>query len=197
MTPEERRANNLEYMRNRRKSPEFKAQEAKNRHEYNKTPEAKAKRSKYRSQPEVHEKELEAAREYRSKFVNKERNRLTMENKRKDPAFLAQEREYAAVRLATQPEPIRAAGRRSALKRRRFLNLLKMERPCYDCGGMFPPAVTDWDHLPQFEKKFNVGAQQKSFSLEACIDEINKCQLVCSNCHRLRTQARKQKKGEE
>jgi hypothetical protein len=86
-----------------------------------------------------------------------------------------------------------AANRRGEEKRRRFINLLKMDRPCYDCGGMFEPHVMDWDHVTG-EKKFTIGANQRSHKLEDVIDEINKCQLVCANCHRLRTMARK--KGE-
>lgn len=91
-------------------------------------------------------------------------------------------------------EEARAADRRCATKRRQFINLLKMERPCYDCGGMFPPEATDWDHLPGTEKLFCVGPEMSSYSLEKVIDEISKCQLVCASCHRIRTAKRKRER---
>jgi len=89
------------------------------------------------------------------------------------------------------PERTRLASNKASQKRRRLVNLLKMDRPCYDCGNVFPPVCMDWDHLPQFEKSFNIGVDQDSRRFDLVIDEINKCQLVCSNCHRIRTQARK------
>jgi len=85
--------------------------------------------------------------------------------------------------------------RKSAERIRDKFNLLKMERPCYDCGGMFPPHMTDWDHLPQFEKKFAIGPSVRCKSMDSVIDEIAKCQLVCANCHRERTKIRREQKG--
>lgn len=99
----------------------------------------------------------------------------------------------ARVYRLTNPDKTRAICCRSNAKRRRFITLLKMDRPCYDCGGMFPPEAMDWDHLPGKEKLFNIGAEQSSFSIEEVIDEISKCQLVCANCHRIRTWSRKRK----
>lgn len=106
----------------------------------------------------------------------------------------------AAVRHRTlrkeNPEYFRAIDRKFDAKRRRQIDLLKMERGCYDCGVMsLPPSCYDWDHLPGKEKLFNIGAQQGSFGLDSVIAEIDKCQLVCANCHRIRTENRK-KKGE-
>lgn len=65
---------------------------------------------------------------------------------------------------------------------------LKSERPCYDCGGMFPPEAMDWDHLT--DKKFEV-SKGLGIPWDEVRREIDKCQLVCSNCHRIRTANRK------
>jgi len=87
------------------------------------------------------------------------------------------------------------ACKKSREKLRAKLDLLKTERGCYDCGIMgLPAACYDWDHLPGKEKLFNIGADQRSRSLVANIAEIEKCQCVCSNCHRIRSMTRK--KGE-
>lgn len=62
--------------------------------------------------------------------------------------------------------------------------------PCVDCGGKFPPECMDFDHLPGFIKSFKISAEiNRTWSkIEA---EIAKCEIVCSNCHRIRTKLRK------
>jgi hypothetical protein len=79
---------------------------------------------------------------------------------------------------------------KAACERRAKLNLLKMDRPCYDCGGVFPPECM---HIPGKEKLFQI-SKGISYPLEKVIDEIAKCQLVCSNCHLCRTVARNRDK---
>lgn len=64
--------------------------------------------------------------------------------------------------------------------------------PCADCGKCYDPVCMDWDHLPGFEKKFNVSAMvRNTYSREAIEAEIAKCELVCANCHRIRTKQRR------
>lgn len=62
----------------------------------------------------------------------------------------------------------------------------KKSVPCVDCGVSYPSFVMDFDHLK--DKKFNIaGAPVKGYSLKKILIEIAKCDVVCSNCHRLRT----------
>lgn len=86
---------------------------------------------------------------------------------------------------------VRIAARAWNKSRRQLINLIKLDRPCYDCGGMFPPEATDWDHLPGAIKKFNI-ANGSRRRLEVVLEEISKCQLVCACCHRIRTEKRKE-----
>jgi hypothetical protein len=59
-----------------------------------------------------------------------------------------------------------------------------------DCGQTFPPYVMDFDHV-RGEKKYNVGLMASSgYSLKMIAAEIQKCDLVCANCHRIRTHQR-------
>ena len=61
--------------------------------------------------------------------------------------------------------------------------------PCADCGGRFPAVCMDFDHLPERgPKKFNVS--QTSRSAESRAEEMAKCEVVCANCHRIRSQFR-------
>jgi N-glycosylase/DNA lyase len=70
-------------------------------------------------------------------------------------------------------------------KSRAFVNSLKTE-PCMDCGGTFPPYVMDFDHRPDTEKVSDL-AHMTGRSSKRILEEISKCDLVCANCHRIRT----------
>lgn len=64
-------------------------------------------------------------------------------------------------------------------------------RPCTDCHISYPYYVMDFDHLPQYEKLFSIGgSMSKGKSLYQIQKEIAKCEVVCANCHRIRTHNR-------
>ncbi len=63
--------------------------------------------------------------------------------------------------------------------------------PCADCKGTFPPVCMDFDHLPGEVKLFGIMNQYARRGRPALIAEIAKCEVVCSNCHRIRTAARR------
>ncbi len=62
-------------------------------------------------------------------------------------------------------------------------------KPCTDCGVIYPPWVMDFDHKNAQEKVENVSklAFRRVATIEKILSEISKCDLVCSNCHRQRT----------
>lgn len=70
-------------------------------------------------------------------------------------------------------------------KRMLILNKLK-SNPCSDCGIIYQPCQMDFDHKDPKTKYFTIGAvlRRKMSIFQA---ELAKCDLVCSNCHRLRT----------
>lgn len=61
--------------------------------------------------------------------------------------------------------------------------------PCQDCGQTFPPAAMDFDHV-RGEKTGNI-AQMFTTAWPKVLVEVAKCDLVCANCHRLRTDVRR------
>jgi len=63
-------------------------------------------------------------------------------------------------------------------------------KPCMDCGLVFPPICMDFDHRPGTKKVRNVSQMVRDSSLNTVLVEISKCDLVCSNCHRIRTHSR-------
>lgn len=68
-----------------------------------------------------------------------------------------------------------------------FLNKVK-SNPCADCGNVYHPVCMDFDHLDN--KGANI-SQMKYYSIAKISEEVAKCDLVCSNCHRLRTLKRR------
>jgi hypothetical protein len=78
--------------------------------------------------------------------------------------------------------------RRRTFERSRaaWLLSLKTDRPCTDCGVIYPPQVMQWDHLPGAEKRGDISVVGWR-SREEVLAEIAKCELVCTNCHTIRT----------
>lgn len=77
----------------------------------------------------------------------------------------------------------------STIVRREFLTWLKIQ-PCLDCRKEFPPEVMDFDHIDGI-KSFNISQAKSWYSWDALITEIRKCEVVCANCHRIRTERRR------
>ena len=63
-------------------------------------------------------------------------------------------------------------------------------RPCADCGVTYPPYVMDFDHV-RGNKLREIGVMRGTVSTQVLLAEIAKCEVVCSNCHRIRTHRRR------
>ena len=60
--------------------------------------------------------------------------------------------------------------------------------PCVDCGNSFHHAAMHWDHLPGRSKRLEVSNMvARGFRRRTILEEIAKCELVCANCHAVRT----------
>lgn len=62
--------------------------------------------------------------------------------------------------------------------------------PCADCGGVFPPESMEWDHLPGSIKLGEISTTLRARQAAIVLAEIAKCELVCANCHAVRTRDR-------
>ena len=81
--------------------------------------------------------------------------------------------------------------KKSRKRNRDFINNIKESNPCLDCKKFFPYYVMHFDHI--FEKEGSISdLSRASVSIERLKQEIDKCELVCSNCHAIRTHERKQ-----
>lgn len=78
-------------------------------------------------------------------------------------------------------------------KRNELKNILKehKNKPCADCLELYPSYVMDLDHIDDNKVK-DIYDFITNMDKEGLIKEINKCEVVCSNCHRIRTNSRGQ-----
>lgn len=82
----------------------------------------------------------------------------------------------------------------SRTKIRRYIQEYKSNQKCADCGEDYPYWIMEFDHLK--DKKFTIGQfSSKTIDIEMIKEEIAKCEVVCSNCHRNRTFNRSIKDG--
>lgn len=104
--------------------------------------------------------------------------------------------EMRAARQVVRDEPSRRAERNQKVQARRskkrgLLLRLKESARCLDCGGAFPACCFDFDHRdPATKDRRAVSISQLAglVTEEELRAEIAKCDLVCANCHRIRTQ---------
>jgi hypothetical protein len=78
--------------------------------------------------------------------------------------------------------------REKARRRQAWLNEEKA-RPCSDCGIQYPPECMQFDHVRG--DKFKHLAAMQSYSISRLEAEMEKCDLVCANCHAIRTKKRR------
>lgn len=64
-----------------------------------------------------------------------------------------------------------------------IINYLK-NHPCVKCNET-DIIVLEFDHLR--DKEFNISKGLDKYSIKKMQKEINKCQILCSNCHRRKT----------
>lgn len=71
-------------------------------------------------------------------------------------------------------------------KKRRFIQENKNNRPCADCGMSYPWYIMEYDHV-RGTKSGTLTKMYRTHTMEEIIEEIEKCDIVCSNCHKHRT----------
>lgn len=96
------------------------------------------------------------------------------------PCKAVYDRKYNTRRLETNKQ------KKALLK---LVVLAFKDRPCADCGIEYPPCILDFDHVSG-TKEFDIGFKYHSVAIDRLLDEIMKCEVVCANCHRMRTYRR-------
>ncbi|HSH21677.1 MAG TPA: hypothetical protein VK992_03550 [Candidatus Caenarcaniphilales bacterium] len=77
--------------------------------------------------------------------------------------------------------------RAAVAERAAYLIAFFEAHPCADCGEN-DPLVLEFDHLEC--KSFSISKGLRDRSWSAVLEEMQKCDVVCANCHRRRTARR-------
>ena len=75
------------------------------------------------------------------------------------------------------------------VKRYALIHTLKSV-PCADCHNTFPVYCMEFDHVPERGAKLCNVPMLWHCSEQTFLAEVAKCDVVCSNCHRIRTRTR-------
>lgn len=70
-------------------------------------------------------------------------------------------------------------------KRKVWVQEFKRGKVCIDCNES-RWALLDFHHINEGDKSFSINVGVKSKSIQAIINEVAKCALVCPNCHRIK-----------
>lgn len=80
-------------------------------------------------------------------------------------------------------EKLRVQGNKRYRQVQNFLREYKLSKGCFDCGYKNHHAALEFDHI-NGDKKINVCFAK---SVSQAKKEIKKCEVVCANCHAIRT----------
>ena len=72
-------------------------------------------------------------------------------------------------------------------RRSYWVNKYKQAKGCCLCGYRLHPVALDFDHLNPLEKEFNLHKRNIHINLKRYMNEVRKCRILCSNCHRIET----------
>ena len=118
--------------------------------------------------------------EYRLKVLDRVKRRY-----HEDPEYRKRALEYAKRRKSSRWPTAKCIHRER-------LQAIKLAGGCVDCGYRAHAVALDFDHLPGQVKSFGLASACGRYDWRRIIAEIEKCDVVCANCHRVRTQARRE-----
>ena len=75
-----------------------------------------------------------------------------------------------------------------------LIQVIKKDKACFDCNKTYPYYVMEFDHIKGV-KINSISRMRTCGSWEKILKEIDKCELVCANCHRERTWNRLRKQN--
>lgn len=95
---------------------------------------------------------------------------------------------YETTERKQQAKDINKQARKDA---RLYVDSILEQSCCVDCGTT-DRRVFEFDHLGVIPKNYNISDMVKNgLSIKTIQKEIDKCEVVCANCHRIRTFTRK------
>ena len=80
----------------------------------------------------------------------------------------------------------RGSYKKSFLRGKKYVDEFKLKKGCACCGYKEHASALDFDHLDPSKKTMSV-SRMIALNFERLKAEINKCQVLCANCHRIKT----------
>lgn len=111
-----------------------------------------------------------------------DRNARDRERYANDAAYREKKKERNRVAFQKNKTK-RAEAQRLRRQKRRQILIEHLGGKCCGCGTT---QNLQFDHLDRTQKSFNVG-KCLDYSLEKLIAEVDKCQLLCYNCHEVKS----------
>jgi len=94
-------------------------------------------------------------------------------------------RSYTKVDFENKKEYYKKRMRLYKRQQNKWYRDLKESLSCIKCGFSHP-AVIDFHHRDPKDKEFTISVEiYNGFSIERIMKEIEKCDVLCSNCHRI------------
>jgi len=111
-----------------------------------------------------------------------DRNARDRERYANDAAYREKKKERNKKSFQDNKEK-RAEAQRLRRQKRRKILIEYLGGKCYGCGTT---ENLQFDHLDRTQKSFNIG-KCLDHSLEKLVAEADKCQLLCYNCHEIKS----------
>lgn len=99
------------------------------------------------------------------------------------------ERERRKRSYKNHKEKALECNRRVKMKCKEYLKELRTDTPCADCKQKFPYYVLQFDHTED-NKTSEVSKLAHNGMTLKLMAEVKKCEIVCANCHTIRTYRR-------
>lgn len=120
--------------------------------------------------------------------LEKKLEEFSFDNKRNRTLSWCKEcvREKNKIRYSNNREEILKKKEEYHLKSSEWFRELRENLKCERCGFSHP-ATLDFHHLDPSQKSFGISraARNAWFNKEKILEEIKKCIVLCSNCHRI------------
>jgi hypothetical protein len=143
----------------------------------------------YRDHPEIKRQQglrQRATPEYKAKH----RRYQKWYYRKNKVAIKKQQKEYYK---RTYPERAKAWRAYSKKRSEEFRNIVReyKNKPCMDCGKRYAYYIMELDHVRGQKLCNPTDLRIRAHSKKKLMKELAKCEPVCANCHRERTQQRK------
>lgn len=97
-----------------------------------------------------------------------------------------QTNKYCSSKCSQKSDKRKQYTKEYAAERRKLIQDYKIKVGCCLCGYNKHPEALDFDHIDPSTKDFCVSQDMKR-KLEDTIKEIEKCRVLCKNCHAVET----------